>query len=255
MNSLFSQSSLKILESLTFTNTLYAFDFDGTLAPIGSEPLGTTMTPHTFDLLSKLSKCSPTAVISGRSLADLKPRVPGTVKYLIGNHGLEGLPRTTPVKTLRTLTASWKETLTRDLGPFESDLGIWIEDKEYSLALHYRRSRKKKLARAKIQEVIGRLDNKPRIIFGKLVFNVVPQEGPHKGIALKRLIGESGSGFAFYIGDDITDEDVFGLSDPRILAVRVRDQKWSQAKYYIRKQREIDRLLSLLLHFKGIEAG
>src|SRR4051812_39174993 len=34
MNYLFSQASLRILESLSFTQTLYAFDFDGTLAPI-----------------------------------------------------------------------------------------------------------------------------------------------------------------------------------------------------------------------------
>lgn len=249
MNQLFSKSSLQILESLSFTNTLYAFDYDGTLSPIVANPDQAEMPSETFELLSRLSSKVTTAVLSGRSLADLKPRIPANVKYLIGNHGLEGLPRTTPVSTLHSQSQAWKIALEKQLNPIADELGISIEDKEYSLAIHYRRSRKRKLARQATQAAIASLEGNPKVIFGKLVFNVVPHEGPHKGVALTRLMAESGAGFAFYIGDDMTDEDVFGLNDSRILTVRVGNRRCSQAKYCINRQSEINLLLKQILHF------
>ncbi len=251
LNYLFSGASLQVLESIGFTNTLYAFDFDGTLAPIVERPDDAGMSEETYDQLSKLSSIVQTAVISGRSLSDLKPRVPSQVKYRIGNHGLEGLPRTTPVSGLRVQTQAWKVALESQLAPVAEDLGISIEDKEYSLAVHYRRSRKKKIARKAIQMAIQLLEGAPRVIFGKLVFNVVPPEGPHKGIALDRLMKECGANFALYIGDDLTDEDVFGLNDSRILTIRVGNRSWSQAKYFIHTQSEINRLIKIILEFQG----
>ncbi len=249
MNELISKSSLQILESLSFTQTLYAFDFDGTLAPIVDNPDDAYMKESTQTLLARLSKMVSTAVISGRGLADLSPRVPESVRYLIGNHGLEGLPGATPIAHLRSQSQGWKKFLEAHLNPVAQDLGISIEDKEYSIALHYRRSRKRKLARIKIQETIPLLDGNPRILFGKLVFNVIPAGGPHKGIALQRLMEQSGSKFAFYIGDDFTDEDIFGLLDSRILTVRVGKKDRSQAKYYIHKQKEIDAVIQKIIQF------
>ena len=44
------------------------------------------------ELVSRFRK-GQVAVISGRSLPDLRPRLPTNITYMIGNHGLEGLPR------------------------------------------------------------------------------------------------------------------------------------------------------------------
>lgn len=253
MNFLLSQDSLRILESLSFTDTLYSFDFDGTLAPIVNEPSEAYMEKSTEVLLSKLTARVPTAIISGRSLQDLKSRVPFEVPYMVGNHGLEGLPRSTPLNDLKRLPEGWKEVLTETLINRCDDSGIILEDKTYSLAIHYRKSRAKSEARSKILAAIKDLATQPRVIPGKLVFNLIPAGGPHKGVALSRLIEHSGQRFSFYIGDDDTDEDVFSLPDYRILSVSVGNRKGSAAKYFIKKQPDIDETLRRILGFYGVK--
>jgi trehalose 6-phosphate phosphatase len=103
-------------------------------------------------------------------------------------------------------------------------------------------------------KAISALDGAPRVIPGKAVLNVVPVGGPHKGIALSRVMKHAGVKFGFFIGDDYTDEDVFGMADHRLLTVRVGNGSTSQAQYYIRRQGDIDQLLRQLLRFHGISA-
>ena len=51
-----------------------------------------------------------------------------------------------------------------------------------------------------------------------------------------------------YVGDDVTDEDVFRLDQPgRLFTVRIGRSKTSAARYYLRQQQEIDTLLEHLV--------
>jgi trehalose 6-phosphate phosphatase len=116
----------------------------------------------------------------------------------------------------------------------------------YSLAVHYRHSRAKKLARARIEAAVARLD-RVRAIPGKCVVNLVPDGAPHKGTALETARAQLGCERALYVGDDDTDEDVFALGDPdRLLTIRVGRKERSRAAYFIRDQRAIDALLGKL---------
>lgn len=247
MKYLFSNSGLRTLESLSFANTLYSFDFDGTLAPIVNEPDNARMSSRTEDLLSRLGEMVPTAVISGRSLADLKTRLPGSIRFAIGNHGLEGIPGSVPLENARTQASRWLEQLTDMFAEDFSAQGIEIENKVYTIAIHYRKSRNKQRAHATIAKAIRTLDSFPRIIRGKLVYNLVTMENPHKGEALARLLPHARSKIALYIGDDDTDEDIFDLPDPRIATIRVGNRSISGAKYFIRRQDDIDSLLKRLI--------
>ena len=69
---------------------LVALDYDGTLAPIAGTPEAARLPPQTADVLSELAASDrfSVAVVSGRSLADLKGRLGLDVIY-VGNHGLE----------------------------------------------------------------------------------------------------------------------------------------------------------------------
>jgi len=61
------------------------------------------------------------------------------------------------------------------------------------------------------------------------------------------LRSAEGADVALYVGDDVTDEDVFGIDQPgRLLSVRVGDSRGSAAHYYLRKQAEVVRLLAVL---------
>jgi trehalose 6-phosphate phosphatase len=249
MKYLFSMGGLKLLESLSFARTLYAFDFDGTLSKIVLTPEEASINRTSCELLKALRKYAPVAIISGRSIRDLRSRLPFKPTYLIGNHGLEGLSKNRSTTLLAEGTCgSWKKQLQKSLGSHLKN-GISLEDKVYSLALHYRKSHQKRKIKLFLLDVASRIQPSPRMILGKCVINLVPVGGPHKGVALADLMLEADVKSAFYIGDDDTDEDVFALSNMRILGVRVGRKRLSQAKFYIERQSEINRLLRRLISF------
>jgi trehalose 6-phosphate phosphatase len=249
MKYLFTKTGLRLLESLSFTKTLFAFDYDGTLSKIVPTPDEATVNQTSCDLLRKLHKHAPIAIISGRSINDLKPRLPFKPTYLIGNHGLEGLSKNPKTTLLAAETCkAWKQQLHKNLGRHLKN-GINLEDKTFSLALHYRNSHQKRKAKLFLLDVASRIQPSPRMILGKCVINLVPVGGPHKGIALADLMLQADVKSAFYVGDDDTDEDVFALSNMRILGVRVGRKNLSQAKFYIERQSEINRLLQYLVNF------
>jgi trehalose 6-phosphate phosphatase len=242
MRYLLSRRNESVISQLAWSRVLLAFDFDGTLAPIVTDHKAASMRSRTAKLLARACKLYPCAVISGRSKADVTARLSGAaVKYVVGNHGLE--PGTELAAFARE-TARAAPLLCRALGAFP---GIDVEDKRYSLAIHYRRSRHKSDARVAIQQAVARLPRRMRMIPGKQVVNVVPEGAPNKGDALMQLRTKAGADTALYVGDDITDEDIFVLDQPgRLMTVRIGVSRSSRATYFLRQQREIDTLLAKL---------
>jgi len=232
------------LEALLTVHSLFAFDFDGTLAKIVRDH-------HTAQLgrpirlwLGELAKRVPTAIISGRSMEDLRTRVGNTVPYLIGNHGLEGLHVTQQVvHQARDTCRGWKQLIEERFGTELTRLGVFVEDKSYSLSFHYRNAGQKDDARALVFHVLAELSPPPRIVLGKAVVNVVPATAPHKGAALLELMHQLNCPAALYIGDDDTDEDVFSLPDTRILTVRIGKNRISAARFFLKRQSEITEVL------------
>jgi len=249
MKRLLAPESADILAQLAWSRALLGFDFDGTLAPIVNERDQAFMRARTRELFAQVCTRYPCAVISGRSQMDVAARLGGAaVRYIVGNHGLEP---------------------GAELGEFEKEIaatrpllevalagcpGVEIEGKRYSLAVHYRKSRRKNEARAAIADAIRSVPLPMRVIGGKLVFNVVPARAPNKGDALIRLRGLEGANTALYLGDDLTDEDVFGLDQPgRLLTVRVGESGSSAARYFLRDQREVDVFLARLVALRAVE--
>lgn len=239
----FSKQS-KALDLGQSPSVLYAFDFDGTLAKIVRQPVQASLSAKTRALLTQLSKKAPVAVITGRSVADLKKRLGLRVPYLIGNHGLEGCvaDRALLTKAARDCR-SWKKQLIA----FGLDEGVELEDKRYSLSLHYRLSTRKPRARRHLKKAFEQLQPRPRIVGGKDVFNLVQPFAPHKGDALLKLMKKLKVRAAIYVGDDQTDEDVFKLRRKNIVGVRVGKSSRSRAGFYIDRQSSIDLLLRSLL--------
>ncbi len=241
MRYLLARSNREVLEQFACSRMLLALDFDGTLAPIVSDPDRAALRPSTRRLLRRAAERHPCVVISGRARADVLPRVRGTgVAAVIGNHGSEPGPAGGGA---RRAVRRWKADLLRRLGGLE---GVWIEDKGLSLAVHYRRSPARKAARERILAAASRLKG-ARVLGGRLAINIVPADAPHKGQALERARARFGCDTAVFVGDDETDEDVFALDQPgRLLTIRVGRSRRSVAGYFIRGQIEIDRVLRTL---------
>jgi len=244
-SNILARANRDILEQFSWSNVLLAFDYDGTLAPIVADPERAPMRASTRELLRLLTGLYPVAIISGRARADAQRQLDGIrVKQVIGNHGLE------PWHTSPGLTREvrrWLPILEQKLAHLK---GVQIEDKVFSLAIHYRQSREKKRARAAIAQAARAL-GELRVIGGKQVVNLVPEGMPHKGVALERERERLGCDTALYVGDDQTDEDVFALDQPgRLLGIRVGRSRLSAAAYYIPGQADIDDLLRVLVHVR-----
>jgi len=240
MEYILSPASRAILAGLAQERTLCAFDFDGTLSPIVEHPAQASMRDRTRILLDRVAALYPCVVISGRSRADLLGRL-GSVKLasVIGKHGAE--TEATSRKPDRRIE-QWKASLELHLGALP---GLWVEDKGLTLAVHYRQSPKKSEARRRILATTRNLDQ-VRVLGGKQVVNLVLAGAPDKGDALVYERDRLGCNWVLYTGDDATDEDAFAM-DGNVVPVRIGRKQRSHARYYLRTQAEIDKLLELLV--------
>jgi len=246
---LLSPEGREALRTVVGRPMLYAFDFDGTLAKISPDRESVTLTRSIHEWLTELAKRAPCAVISGRALSDLASRVNGAVPYLIGNHGLES-PLTPPVTLLLAdgICAGWRGAIKGELAPQLANLGIDVEDKRYSLTLHYRKREEEDRIRPALLAILTRLSPAPRLIIGKQSINLLPPEKGGKGAAALALMRHLRQPAFFFIGDDETDEDAFALTDGLAMGVRVGQHAESRAKFYIKHQGEIEDVLRFLIH-------
>jgi trehalose 6-phosphate phosphatase len=231
-----------VLEQFAWSNVLLAFDYDGTLAPIVADPGHAQMRQSTRRLLAEVARLYPCVVISGRARADVSGWLRGIgVLEVIGNHGAE---TSRSARHFARQVERWLPLLEARLAGHR---GVWIENKVFSVAVHYRQSREKRKARLAVLETARSLGD-VRVIPGKLVVDILPVGAPHKGMALEAARERLGCDTAIYVGDDGTDEDVFALQEPgRLLAIRVGARRDSLASYCIPGQAQVDELLRALI--------
>lgn len=234
-----------VLAHFAQSNVLAAFDYDGTLAPIVATPDQARMRDATRVILRRLRDSFPTVVISGREQADVDARLEGFGLFaVIGNHGIEPWEAR---EAYRRQAARWAEALRPVLQRCE---GAWIEDKHYSVAVHYRQSPDPLAARRAILSAASSLPD-ARVVTGKRVCNIVPATAPDKGTALAMARESLGCDAAIYVGDDDTDEDVFRLQpDWPLLTVRVGSRRDTRAGFHLRSQREIDQFMDVLVRLR-----
>ncbi len=166
------------------------------------------------------------------------------LRQVVGNHGIEPWQATRP---LMDEVERWAPLLVRRLAGLK---GVCIENKTFSVAVHYRLSREKKRARRPSWRRL-----RPSAPCGSSEESrwstSFPRDAPHKGMALERERERLRHDTAIYVGDDETDEDVFALDQPgRLLTVRVGSNRLSQASYFLRNQAAVDEFLETLLSFR-----
>jgi len=232
MDHLFTPQGEAALAAVMRRDPLLAFDFDGTLAPIVDRPGDASVPDNVSRCLAKLARAHPVAIITGRSIADVRARLGFEPHFVIGNHGAEDERSRMPPSAAQAL-----DDLRRRIGAAGralADAGVVVEDKRYSLAFHYRLAADAAVAFAAIGALLGELAPSLGRFGGKYVVNVVASGMPDKGEALTRLVHRSRAGAAFFVGDDVNDEAVFRRAVPPWLTVRIgRDDPTSQAMYFL----------------------
>lgn len=227
-------------------------DFDGTLAPIVRLPDAARLTPAVRRTLRQLA-ASPRvglAVLSGRSLADLKRRVGLRGIIYGGCHGLEldgpgWRFRPAQAPSLRARARRAAAGLEQVISRFA---GAHLERKGLALAVHYREVRAARLGalRGWVRRVAAQAGL--TLLPGKKVWDLMPPGHPGKSKAVrlikahlkKRLEGKSF--LTVYSGDDATDAEVFRSLGARGLAVQVGGTR-GEADCRLRGVREVHALL------------
>jgi len=234
MKELAGNEGLRRLDAIVQPGLLCAFDFDGTLAPIVRRPEQARLPVNIMRRLIALAVHAPVAIITGRSVDDIRTRLGFTPDFIIGNHGLEGVPGGERQATEhRALCDEWRHQLAAALHGDNLDPGIQVEDKRYSLSVHYRMTADPERVADALRALFAGMTPQPRVVAGKYVFNLVPEGGTDKGGALEQLIRHCGARSAIYVGDDVTDEDVFRLRRDDLLSVRIERSARSAAEFYL----------------------
>lgn len=244
-----------ILHALDGRRLVILLDYDGTLSPIAPRPEEALLPPATREVLRALGKRWRTAIISGRSLADVRDLVGLEDLVYAGNHGLEidgpagsGIRRNLAEDFVPEVAAAAAE-LQSALADIE---GTLVEDKRYSLSVHYRL-----VAPAQVAAVESAVDDAisrhPRLCkrLGKKVFELRPDLDWDKGRAVRWLlevVDHQGAGvLPVYVGDDVTDEDAFvalaGLGEGVLVSERARE---TAATHRLRDPDEARRFLARL---------
>lgn len=198
---------------------LLGLDFDGTLAPIVPRPEDAALLPAAHAALAAIAARADThiAVVSGRSLADLRRRVVLDRVYYAGNHGLEiEGPEVHRVHEEAVAARGTLEPLARRLEKELSEIdGVIVEDKGLTLSVHYRMvddAAEGARVRDAVHACAGAYPG-IRLTDGKKVVEIRPDVDWNKGRAfrfLRETLEERfGRGPAVFIGDDRTDEDAF----------------------------------------------
>lgn len=248
MRHLFSIEGEAALRAVMQLRPLLAFDFDGTLAPIVARPDMATVPEPVSHALAQLSERWPVAVITGRSVADVSPRLGFAPRYVIGNHGVEDPMRGVPESASAALDALRHRL--REHAPELGAAGIEVEDKHYSLALHYRLAPDVGRALVCIEELLLGQEESLHRFGGKCVVNVMAPGLPDKGDALASLVERDGAGAAVFVGDDVNDEAVFRRADPRWVTVKIgREDPLSRAMFFLDSDTELAEVLQRMLVF------
>lgn len=248
---IFEDTALKSLTDFINHRTLFAFDLDGTLAPIVTNPGDIVIPRNIREEFNILNMQATVAVITGRSRQDAMRYFDKQPRYLIGNHGADGLPGWESQEIeFSGIAANWQRQLNLLLN-FDQAFGIKVENKGATLSIHYRQSDKPAVARKHITHAVKKLIPEPRIISGKYIENLLPKEAPDKGKALLSLMNHTGCVRGFFIGDDETDEDIFRLKNDTVFTVRVGKKHGSCASFFINDQQEMVRLIKIINHITG----
>lgn len=248
MESIFSPAGRKAVSKLATSRTLYGFDFDGTLTPYFTDPDAVFTPPDIAVLMKALCRQAKVAVVTGRALESLGPKLKFRPHYQIGNHGVDGLASARgKLGKARAVSEAWLKGIRAAEKRGDYPQGVWMEDKVFSLTFHYRSSRNTTRARRAIDKAVAGLSPRPRIVLGKYVCNLLPPGLPHKGHAMRELMKKSKSRNVFFLGDDVTDEDVFRGAPASWLTVRVGYKANSAARFYVPRFADVPRFLKLLL--------
>jgi trehalose 6-phosphate phosphatase len=198
------------------SETAILLDIDGTLVDLAPTPREVWVAPGLAKTLNRLLKrtSGALALVSGRSLNDIDLIFAPEQFPAVGGHGAEMRLSTDSEAVASHAPPMDRELKLRLAAIAKLSPGILLEDKGYSLALHYRLApHAEKAIYEAVSLIRADLPNAPiEVLPGKCVCEI-KHSGFNKATGVRELMThEPFKGrYPIFIGDDVTDEAVFGI--------------------------------------------
>jgi trehalose 6-phosphate synthase/phosphatase len=242
-------------------------DYDGTLAPIVSNPSDAAPSSELLSILNNLSldERNLIYIITGRDRMTMQRWLGNLRIGLSCEHGAFFLPKKSiPQQQRRVqswrdirehLEMTWKSKVMNIIDRYAHETaGCVMEVKEITVVWHYRNAvdpefalkQKEKL----LMELKGKLDERSiEIVDGKKVIEVRPKQA-NKGQVVQTILEyHADADFVLCMGDDTTDEDMFRTLNQQNRAnlfTVVVERKPSVAHFYVQNQSKVIELLKCL---------
>lgn len=227
---------------------LLFLDYDGTLAGFHKDPQKASPDEELYDLLDQLQEQENTTLflISGRDKQTFGRWFQSKKYNMIVEHGVWISKNGEDFRMLEQVKGDWMGKIRPVLESFvDRTPGSFIEEKNYSLAWHYRNTdpdfgeKRATELNTVLRSLIGNDDIS--VLNGNKVMEV-KSSNVNKGRASVRMLGEDNYDFVFAIGDDWTDEFMFQELPDSAVTVKVGLKK-TQAKYHVENTKKVRELL------------
>ena len=198
--------------ALDLKSVALLLDVDGTLIDIGPSPYEVNVPKELCRALERLVELTDgaLALISGRPIAGID-RLFAPLKFsAVGGHGAEmRVGNTATREHVRPLPKAMRERIAKSV-PDQ----VLVEDKGYSIALHYRGV---PVGKERLQKLLADVSaeypkERVEVLPGKEMLEL-KRAGINKGEAVRYLmtLPPFAGRMPVFIGDDVTDESVFAI--------------------------------------------
>jgi len=240
-------------------NLFLFLDYDGTLTQIVSRPELALCTSEVKRHLEELRDLPGVhmAIISGRSLEDLREKVGVSGITYVGNHGLE---IENPIRQhKKTLSSTRMRELKKIIQNLQNSLGeipgILFEEKGPVFSVHYRNVPQHFFAQIPrvLEKELRQWKDHWKMASGKMVLEIRPNVDFNKGEAVKEILRTVPALrlLPIYLGDDKTDEDAFRVLKGQGISVFIGPGSFpTEADFFLQNPDEVREFLSRCLKLR-----
>ncbi len=227
-------------------------DYDGTLMDFDPDPQAVSPDDEVLDVLAKLAADAQNTVVinSGRDKTTLQKWLGHLPVHMAAEHGV-WMKESGKWALNPNVVDGWKPKVRELLENLVSRTpGSFIEEKDYSLAWHYRNI-DRDLGNKRVREFRDMLtyliqNQDLQVLEGNKVVEI-KNAGVNKGKATQYFVGKAKWDFILGIGDDSTDEDIFRALPDWGVSVKVGKGR-TAARYSLLGVAEVRNFFSRLAH-------
>jgi len=222
-------------------------DIDGTLSPFQINPEQSFIPNSTLEIIKEIIELNIRVIaVTGRDVATAQKLLKPIEIPIAGLHGLDiHVDSNTTIRPDLT-DINFKKLKQDIIQACKTYPELLIEDKGYSVALHYRKNPELENNAIYIMQQIKYFYPQLKISKGKYVIELIPKQA-NKGQAIQTILNHFNSPLSYpiFIGDDLTDESGFIFTNQKSgISIKVGSGE-TEAKYRLKDINNVANFLFL----------